>query len=100
MKRGKYILLTVLAATGLMLGGCTSTSSPTSGQTTNKKEQTVSLSGTVQTEVEDGFLLLTDEGVKKIDSPRLDLSVYMGQKIEVSGQYSGDILFVDIVDSK
>ena len=96
-KLGKHTLLALLAGTGLMLGGCGTQQSALEekGEEKSLKEHNVVLVGKLQAKVADGYLLLTSEGVFKIDSNKVKLEEWLDQQITVEGQYSGDILFVD-----
>lgn len=98
---GKYTLLALLAGTGLMFGGCGRVNSGEDGlplqgalKEGQAEEKTI-LVGKLQAKVADGYLLLSSEGVRKIDSTKIDLEEWLDQQITVIGQYSGEILYVD-----
>lgn len=65
--------------------------------TTQQKVGTSSKTGIISTS--NGIFYLQEAGQtpKEIDSYTVELDQYVGQKVTVSGQYSGDTLFVGSV---
>lgn len=91
-----------LAMMALMLGGCSSSSSGDSSSTTStsttQKSGTTTKTGKI---VKLGKKYGIQEAGKQpaeIDTYSLDLSQYEGKTVTVSGQYSGDTLFVTKVE--
>lgn len=62
-------------------------------------KQTVTKSGKVQAIKGDDYshILITPSGNVKLNSYSVKLQDYEGKEIEVTGEYSGDTLFVDKV---
>lgn len=108
---GKMVTtLTIVAATAILLAGCTTQSkstTPATGSTgktdtgTVKADQKVgdtTLSGTVTKVGEEYLLTIPGKPSKGIDSYKIKLADYVGQSVKVTGQYSGDTLFVSKIE--
>ncbi len=67
---------------------------------TNQKVGTTTKTGVISTS--NGVFYLQEAGQtpKEIDSYTVELGDYVGQTVTVSGQYSGDTLFVGSVETK
>lgn len=108
--RHVLVALVTIATTGLLLAGCTSQSNPATSTTNSttqpatgavKADQKVgdtTLSGTI-TQAGDQYLLsIPGQPAKGIDSYKVKLSEYVGKSVKVTGQYSGDTLFVSKIE--
>jgi hypothetical protein len=71
----------------------TATAQPAAGQ----KSGTTSKTGLLSTAGGKFFITVTGQPPAEIDSYGVDLSAYVGQSVTVTGQYSGDTLFVSEV---
>ncbi|MFA7301740.1 MAG: hypothetical protein WC069_05495 [Candidatus Shapirobacteria bacterium] len=85
----KFLLLIIIIFSNLLLSSC--------GET-KKADATVTKTGTVTMKVGEEYLLKTDEGIVNITSNKLSLDSYLKQKISVTGQFSGTILYVDKIN--
>lgn len=67
---------------------------------TNNPETKVGDTQKIGTVVSSGgrYLLETDSETLEIDSYGYDLAEYLGQKVQITGQYSGDTLFVGNIE--
>lgn len=89
----------ILLTTSLMLGGCSlsNQSTPTPAQQ-QKKNINTTLEGTV-VQTATGFAIQTNAPTPTgIDSYEIPIKNYLQQKVRMTGQYSGDTLFVDKVE--
>lgn len=113
LKKGtmkKYILITAIGLSGFIFAGCTKQKNATQQPATNpatqqgasqKSTQKVgdtTKTGTITTI--SGRFYLTEAGQtpKEIDSYAVELSEYVGKNVTVTGQYSGDTLFVGSIE--
>ncbi len=101
MKRG--IIGAGIVCASILLVGCTSkpaepqtTTPSTTNQSAAAKSGTTTKTGTV-TKVGSKYLLKAAGQSIDIDSYNIDLSQYAGKSVTLSGQYSGDTLFVSEV---
>jgi hypothetical protein len=90
-----------LCMMSLVFAGCGKTASapvtsPSPAAGTSEKVGTTTKSGKVA-KVGNSFLLQSGNQSIGLDSYSIDLSGYVGQQVTVSGQYSGDTLFVTTV---
>jgi len=100
----KLLLLSLVMVSAVTFAGClkqTNTTAPTttrSTTTTTEKVGDTTKTGTIS--VVDGKYFLAEAGQipKEIDSYAIDLSAYVGKKVTVTGQYSGDTLFVGKIE--
>ena len=93
----KKIILGIILAT-VILGGCTTSSNKLT--TTEKLEQNiVTRTGTLSTKSGDAYLLMTSDGIVNITSTKFALDNYLKKKIMVTGMFSGDILYVDKLET-
>lgn len=103
----KYLFAVLLISGGLVLGGCTGekveTAKPGSGGVTGtnqieQKQGDTTKTGVISTI--NGLYYLAEPGQtpKEIDSYAVELSAYVGKTVTVTGQYSGDTLFVGSVE--
>lgn len=103
----KIILLSGILLGVALLSGCTilgqpvgESSAPKSSNTTkqapaaNEKVGETSKTGTISSS--NGAYFITEPGKQPetIDSYAVDLSAYVGQTVTITGQFSGDTLFV------
>jgi len=72
----------------------------TSNPTTSQKVGTTTKTGVISTSNNVFYLQETGQTPKEVDSYTVELSDYVGQTVTVSGQYSGDTLFVGSVETK
>jgi len=87
----KVILLMLLMA--VVLGGCSLGGSQTGGEIGGLPS---TLTGTILTNKGAGaFVMQTDAGLVEVHSGNVALDNYVGQKVSVSGEYSGTTLYVD-----
>ncbi len=103
-------VVTVIALATVSLAGCTTQSkspTPATGSTTQPNTGTVkadqkvgdtTLSGTVTKVGEEYLLSIPGKPSKGLDSYKIKLSEYVGQSVKVTGQYSGDTLFVSKIE--
>lgn len=98
------LLLPMLVA-GLVVAGCSSSTPPSSsgGQAGDTpaaadKQGDTSKSGTLSQVGERFFLTAPGGQPEEIESYSVDLSQYVGQSVTVTGQFSGDTLFVAEVE--
>jgi Protein of unknown function (DUF5818) len=99
MKKSVLILSLLVLVAGLSACSAsqsqTNTATPTS-KTTNKSGETNKSGKIIQ--AGSSFFLETSDGQRqKLDSYNLDLSAYVNQSVTVTGQFSGDDLFVTSV---
>ena len=96
----------VLIMTSVLLAGCAS-SGPTAATSSNTGASTNAAAATkVGTTTKTGmvkkvgktFILQVGNQSIGVDSYNVDLSQYAGQTVTVSGEYSGDTLFVSKVE--
>lgn len=93
--------LVVLSA--LMLGACTLGTSSTTAEDASagaavQKQGDTTKSGTIRKRGT-VFMIETTPGMfESIDSLAVDLSAYEGQLVTITGQYSGDTLFVGKIE--
>ena len=89
----KKVILGIILA-GIVLGGCGG------GAKQNVLiEAVVSKTGIVQAKSAEGYLLSTDNGIINITSTKVNLDSYLKKNITVTGMFSGDILYVDKIET-
>ena len=100
MKKIIIILLTIAILIGLGMFALSKLKSTQTPPTTNQKVGTTTKTGTITTS--NGVFYLQEAGQtpKEIDSYTVELGDYVGETVTVSGQYSGDTLFVGSVETK
>lgn len=93
----KFILPLLLVST-FLLAGCNQSPAPSSTSSdtpaADQKVGTTTKTGTVTQVGERYFIQESGKQPEEIESLSVDLSQYVGQTITVSGQFSGDTLFV------
>jgi hypothetical protein len=103
MQKKTLITLTTIVGAALVFAGCaknnssSATSSPASANgaaAADQKTGTTSRTGKVIKVGEKYFLEKPGTESLEIDSYTLDLANYMGKTVTVTGQYSGNTLFV------
>jgi hypothetical protein len=106
----KYIFIAVIGLSGFLLAGCTGKKNATQqpatqpavqqggSQNSTQKVGDTTKTGTITTI--SGRFYLTEAGQtpKEIDSYAVELSEYVGKTVTVTGQYSGDTLFVGSIE--
>ncbi|MFZ5438331.1 MAG: hypothetical protein ACOZAK_04745 [Patescibacteria group bacterium] len=96
----KLLLLSFVLFSGVIFAGCIQQQPKTTNtpaQTTEKVGDTTK-TGTISFSDGRYFLAETGQTPKEIDSYAVDLSAYVGQRVTVTGQYSGDTLFVGSIE--
>jgi len=96
------LLILPLLISALVLSGCQRAASPTTSETpasvqTQKVGETTK-SGKVTKIGQKFYLEMAGSKTMEIDSYALNLSAYEGQTLKVTGQYSGDTLFVGKIE--
>ena len=106
----KATLLAIVLGTSLVLAGCTATQSTTApagsvdsaGQDKpNAAEQKVGdtvITGAISQVGEKYFITVPGQTPKEIESYLVQLPDYVGKTVTITGQYSGDTLFVGKVE--
>lgn len=105
----KALTTAVVLTTSLLLAGCTvgqTTPKADSVDTTNQvqpaaAEQKVGdtvMTGMISQVGEKYFITVTGQNPKEIESYLVKLSDYVGKTVTITGQYSGDTLFVGKVE--
>ncbi len=106
----KTSLLAIVLSTSLVLAGCTASQSTTTpagsvdsaGQDKpSAAEQKVGdtvMTGTISQVGEKYFITVAGQTPKEIESYLVQLSEYVGQTVTITGQYSGDTLFVGKIE--
>lgn len=100
MKKVIIIFLTVAVLIGLGMAALAKVKNTQVPPTTNQKVGTTTKTGVISNNNNIFYLQETGQTPKEIDSYTVDLSEYVGQSVTVSGQYSGDTLFVGTIESK
>lgn len=98
----KVVVLTSLVVVAVMMAGCQSkVAAPQTNQqeapakiAPNQKQGETSKTGTISKAGTQFFINQTGQAPLAIDSYTVDLEQYVGQSVTVTGQYSGDTLFV------
>lgn len=100
----KFILSAVILLAGFGLGACSggskSSATPTvsTPAVTQQKVGDTTKVGKIVKLGEKYAIQETGKQPAEIDSYGVDLSGYVGQKVSITGQYSGDTLFVSKVE--
>ena len=100
----KLLILSIAVAVTLTFAGC-STSQPatnedvTPGQSSEKKGDTT-LSGKLTNKGGKYFLEQTGKQPQPVESYSITLSDFVDQKVTITGQFSGDILFAGKIETK
>lgn len=100
----KIITLLIIAAIVMLvvllgkvaLSKLKSTATPT----TSQKVGTTTKTGIISTTNNVFYLQEAGQTPKEVDSYTVELGDYVGQSVTVSGQYSGDTLFIGSVETK
>ncbi len=96
MNRNTLILFFI---TTLFFGGCSLLSQSTQAPTVSQKKNiNTTLEGTI-VQAATGFAIQTgNPNPTRIDSYEVPIQQYLQQNVRVTGQYSGDTLFVDTIE--
>lgn len=100
MKKIIIILLTIVALIGLGMFALSKLKSTQTPPTASQKVGTTTKTGVISTSNGVFYLQELGQTPKEIDSYTVELSDYVGETVTVSGQYSGDTLFVGNVGTK
>lgn len=100
MKKIVIILLTVAALIGLGMIALSKVKNTQAPPAVNQKVGTTTKTGIISNSGGVFYLQEAGQTPKEIDSYTVELSEYVGQSVTVSGQYSGDTLFVGTIESK
>lgn len=101
MRSVQYVFMVCIAA--VLLSACSLGTAPTTAEDTKpsgaaQKQGDTTKSGTIRKQGT-GFSIETSPGkFESIDSLAVDLAAYDGQSVTITGQYSGDTLFVGKVE--
>lgn len=102
MKKLAFLALVVVSAG--FFSACTaqqSTTNPTTNTgavpAADQKSGDTTKTGTITTASGKYFLTEAGQPPKEVESYQVDLSSYVGQTVTVTGQYSGDTLFIGSV---
>lgn len=109
MRKTFFLQALVIIGAGMFLSACiggssTSTGTTESGSTTvgapaaNQKSGDTIKTGIITEAGSSFFLTEPGDTPRVIESYSVDLSQYVGQTVTVTGQYSGDTLFIGKVD--
>lgn len=95
----RSILLATVLTTSLLFGGCSlSTQSTPTPSSQQKKNINTTLEGTI-VQTPTGLAIQTGAPTPTgVDSYDLPMKNYLQQKVRITGQYSGDTLFVDKIE--
>lgn len=95
------VIVCAVVVSGCMPGSDNSTSAPSqteqSAPAANEKSGDTSKTGTISTSEGRYFLQESGGTPEEIESYAVELEEYVGQTVTVTGQYSGDTLFVGSV---
>lgn len=100
MKKIIVIFLMLAALIGIGVFVLSNLKNTTPPPTTNQKVGTTTKTGVISNSAGVFYLQEAGKTPKEIDSYTVELSDYIGQKVTVSGQYSGDTLFVGSIETK
>lgn len=100
MKKMIIIFLTIAVLVGLGMLAFSKLKSTPTPPTTNQKVGTTTKTGIISSSGGVFYLQEAGQTPKEIDSYTVELSDHVGQSVTVSGQYSGDTLFVGSVETK
>jgi hypothetical protein len=101
--------LGLVLTAGMVLAGCTSKTSPgpvtAPGSTTQggamkaeEKKGDTSMTGMISASGDNYLITAAGKAPKGLDSYAVDLKQYVGKTVTVTGQFSGDTLFVSKVE--
>ncbi len=91
----KKIMLAAIIISGLMFGGCGTT---TENSQQRIEQNVVTKEGVVQTKIGDEYVLKTDSELVNMTSNKVNLDDYMKKQVKVTGMFSGSTLYVDRVE--
>lgn len=100
MKKIIIMFLMIAALIGLGIFALSKLKSTPTPPTANQKVGTTTKTGVISSSGGVFYLQEAGQALKEIDSYTVELSEYVGQTVTVSGQYSGDTLFVGTIESK
>jgi hypothetical protein len=100
------LLVVSIGASALLMSACSSASQPASTTETTQpaapaaevKKGDTTKTGTISKIGEKYFLQESGQQPAEVDSYAVDLAQYVGKKVTVTGQYSGDTLFIGKVE--
>jgi len=99
-----FVGLSTILISGLLLAGCLESkidpSTPTNSDSTSPEQKVgdTTLAGTISQTGDQFVLTIPGQSPKSLDSYKVDLSLYAGKSVKVTGQYSGDTLFVSSIE--
>ena len=100
MKKVIIIFLTIAILLSLGIFAFSKLKNTPTPPTTNQKVGTTTKTGVISSNGGVFYLQEAGQTPKEIDSYTVELGDYVGQSVTVSGQYSGDTLFVGTIESK
>ncbi len=78
------------------LGGCNLVAKPATTSTSQNQTQSVTTkTGQLVTKTSEGYLLKSGTEVVTVTSQKFNLDSYLKKVVEVSGMFSGTVLYVD-----
>ena len=99
-----FVAMGTVLVSGLLLAGCleskVDTSAPANSKpaSSDQKVGDTTLSGIISQTGDQFMLTISGQPPKTLDSYKIDLKTYVGKKVKVTGQYSGDTLFVSSIE--
>lgn len=100
MKKVIIVFLTIAALIGLGMVALSRLKNTPTSSPTSQKVGTTTKTGVISSNGGVFYLQEAGQTPKEIESYTVELSEYVGQNVTVSGQYSGDTLFVGSIESK
>lgn len=100
MKKIIIILLTAAILIGLGVFAFSKLKNTQAPPAANQKVGTTTKTGVISNNNNVFYLQEVGQTPKEIDSYTVELGDYVGETVTVSGQYSGDTLFVGSIESK
>lgn len=97
-----FLVIAALLMMAILLGKVvvSKLKSTQTSPTTNQKVGTTTKTGVISSNSGVFYLQEAGQTPKEIDSYTVELGDYVGQSVTVSGQYSGDTLFVGAIEKK
>lgn len=98
MTKKSLLVAGLIIVSSLMLGGCTVTLGQNAPSNSDLNNLNVTLVGTLTVGTGPGlYTLKTNVGISELHDGAVELKNFVGQKVSVTGQYSGSTLYVDKV---
>jgi starvation-inducible outer membrane lipoprotein len=101
----KMVTFSLLLSSALLFSACTAQQPETTSGKNNavapaadQKSGDTTKTGTITTAGGKFFLTEAGQTPKEVESYQVDLSAYVGKTVTVTGQYSGDTLFIGSIE--